>query len=167
MGKFVRVRRLAPPHEEPLAWVIRNYYEGICAQRGTTHTEFTLEDLVPKSLNHQYLKRGAGKRFDFDPDIKLLRDLVFIHLRAQPRFYPRGAVALVIEMHTPAWLTLENKVRALDLDNKIKPLIDAVQKAIDHGDEHVWQIHAFKIASRVTRTRVSLFDLGDIIDFWV
>ena len=83
----------------------------------------------PPTFNEHWTKRGgraalttAGKRFD---------RLVGLAVRTQFRWQPIAApVAVLIECWPPAYLDLE-----WDVDNRIKPTLDALTKARLWGDD--------------------------------
>ncbi len=79
---------------------------------------------------------------------------------------PTGVTAALILFETPLWLTAKRLVREMDVDNKVKPALDAVQQATDIPDELYWQLHVFKVLSKRPRTYFFLFDLGDVVEYY-
>lgn len=125
---------------------------------------FTI-DRIPKSLNHQYIVRGRGRAYDFDPEIKALRDELAYRLAPMRRqFVPKGVLAAIIEFQSPKWVTKENTVRDMDWDNKVKPLFDAFEKATGIRDSRFWAGHIFKRVGPKEQTTMCVYDLGDIVD---
>jgi hypothetical protein len=127
---------------------------------GAGELHFTV-DRLPKSLNHQYVIRGRGIR-DLDPETKALRDSVRYKL-ANVSFKPVGLLSAVIVFGSPSWLTKANTVRDVDVDNKVKPLMDAFELATGIRDSRFWALHAFKTLAAVDVTRLSVYDLGDVV----
>lgn len=117
---------------------------------------------LPKSLNHQYIRRGRGRQYDLDPEIKLLRDEFRLRFSGL-KWSPVGVLAAIIVFRSPSWLTKESTVRDVDIDNKVKPLLDAFEQATGIRDSRFWALHAFKALGDSDKTDVALYDLGDII----
>ncbi len=119
---------------------------------------------LPKSLNHQYVRRGKGQQYDLDPEIKALRDEMYAKLAPiRGRWAPTGLLGAVIVFASPSWLTKEHTIRSVDTDNKVKPLLDAFEKATGINDARFWETHVFKAYSNVTCTTLFVYDLGDIV----
>lgn len=151
----------------PEAQLLLASYFKATNETGRAYIGFILNGIIPKSLNSQYrrLGRRKGQRYGFDDDIKMLRDLTRYQISQSPKiFKPKGLLAAVVFLETPQWVTQERKPRQLDADNKVKPLMDAIEKATGIGDERYWAIHVFKVTSKRTATIVHLFDLGDVVD---
>ena len=73
----------------------------------------------------------------------------------------------MIFLESPHWITQKYTVREMDGDNRIKPTLDAIKNATGVPDETNWEYHVWKIASKQVRTTVFLFDLGDLVDFYL
>lgn len=82
------------------------------------------------------------------------------------KWTPKGVTAAVILYESPAWLNVRREVRENDLDNKVKPALDAIQHATETPDELFWQLHVFKALSKRNRTTIFLYDLGDIVEHY-
>ena len=54
--------------------------------------------------------------------------------------------------------------RKKDIDNKLKTLFDALGMATNVDDSLLWHLHIFKLYGHEERSRVWLFDIGDIIE---
>lgn len=130
-------------------------------QIAKSHMIFEIPELPP-SLNHQYGRRADGGNC-LKQHVKDFRMSVLCSI-GQKRWRPEGVFAAVILFESPGWITKAHLVRIVDVDNKVKPLLDAIEKATQTPDELVWHAHIFKIVSAKTRTITHLFDLGDIID---
>lgn len=153
-----------------LVQIIYDHYEALSKETGLQKLSFSLDGIVPKSVNSIYVKRGRrrGQWYDLHPAVKELRDLARIVLGPRKfEWQPKGATAAIVLFESPLWITKEHKVRKMDADNKLKAIFDAVQNATDVPDELHWQFHVFKIASKRTRTVVHLYDLGDVIEFYL
>jgi hypothetical protein len=122
--------------------------------------------MVPKSLNNQYIHRGKGRKYDLDPQIKLLRDETRAVLSAKPYWRPSGITAALIVFYSPRWVSRENAVRRIDVDNKVKAILDAFELVTGVGDERNWMVTACKRLAKKDMTLVVLYDLGDLVDEW-
>lgn len=143
------------------------------------------------SLNHQY-ERGRGTQFckpntpgafqtkrgrwvkksqfmnqRLRPEVLHWRESVALAMGSlKESWRPSGITAAIILIESPYWLTARRTVRQQDLDNKLKPLIDAIQHATNVVDELHWQLHAFKVLSKRQRTTIFLYDLGDVVEYY-
>jgi hypothetical protein len=155
-----------------------------CDDRGLLRLQFQVGGL-PISLNHQYkdglsfCKPGTAGAFQDKAGRWRVRNhqlrpealdwRVVLSEAMGPlrhKWKPTGTTAALLLFETPHWLTGRRTVREMDVDNKVKPALDAVQHATDVPDELHFQIHAFKLLSKRQRTTVFLFDLGDVIEYF-
>ena len=149
------------PKMEPLASIITQHY----FQTSKGMLAFSLNTL-PKSVNHQY--GHSGKGVWLVPEVHEFRRKLTEAIGARgTKWKPKGVVAAVIFLESPLWVTQRREVRKMDCDNKVKPIFDAIQEATGAPDEAVWAFHVFKMASKKTRTSVYLFDLGDLINYYL
>jgi len=131
-----------------------------------------VEGELPLTVNHSKFKRirkaKTGTYYAQDvlkPEVFVFRDLVR-YATIGRKWEPRGTTAAIILFESPNWLTLKNQVRQVDADNKVKPLLDAIQHATGIEDERHFQLHVFKVCSKKTRTVVLLYDLGDLVEMY-
>lgn len=172
-GIKVRTRRVGdfPICKPNITNIILSYYLDLCQKAGLAHTSLWVDEL-PNSLNHQYTKRvvsggSSGHRIQMflNKNIVDFRQLMAIAARAQNfKWKPTGITAVVIFFESPLWITKARTIREMDVDNKVKAVLDAIEKVSESSDHCHWDIHAFKISSKRKRTTVCLFDLGDIVD---
>jgi Holliday junction resolvase RusA-like endonuclease len=158
-----------------MAQLILSQYMKQCKEFGRAVSHFKVDGL-PMSLNHQYKKNKAyldkntGKMksgFRLDPKILDYRMRVCEALGTNRwKFKPTGTVAAVILLESPMWITTKREVRQMDADNRVKPILDSIEHAMDLPDELCWNHHVFKIQSKRERTRVWLFDLGDVVEHY-
>lgn len=152
-----------------------------CKMFGRSHLCFALNEL-PISLNHQYDHTQFRKKF-FNPRTKKVEIRVMggkklkqeahdfrawvLQAIGADRFTwkPTGPLSCYILFQSPKWITKERKVRQVDADNKVKPLLDAIEQALETPDELVWELHTYKILGPKERTIVYLFDLGDVVEY--
>jgi Holliday junction resolvase RusA-like endonuclease len=85
-------------------------------------------DGIPPTVNHMYLHRG--KRKILTPEAQVFRQRVFYAMGAELRntFRPLLAACTIV-IHTPRWVTQKGTVACLDSDNRVKPMLDAIQEA--------------------------------------
>lgn len=125
-----------------------------------------LPGIIPKTLNHQY-GRGANGGSYLIKEAKELRDIAqWEAIRQNHKCWaPRGAVAAVVGLYSPdEWVTSGGLIRESDCDNRLKPALDAAQKAIPAFQDHqVWFSMAFKCASNEKFTGIWLFDTGNVV----
>jgi Holliday junction resolvase RusA-like endonuclease len=144
--------------------LVLTHYLKKCKEYGRPQIHFQVDGL-PMSLNHQYKK--SGKRFYLDPKALDYRVRVCESLgQRRWSFKPTGTFAAVIFLESKLWVTTKRQVRQMDADNRVKPILDAIEHAMDLPDELCWNIHVFKVTSKRDRTTVYLFDLGDIVEFY-
>lgn len=137
---------------------------GYCAENKKQWTSFSV-DSFPMSLNHQYI-RGKNNTY-LDPSVKVFREKVKVAMEKDPIVWsPTGVISAVILFYGPKWLTKEHKIRRMDIDNKVKPIFDAIEKATGFPDENVWDFHVFKIPCREEELKIYLFDLGDVVEYY-
>lgn len=154
----IRVRRV-----EMLPPLVMNLLVDLNCQ-STLRGRFEIEGL-PITVNHMFFHRG-NKRI-LSPEARTFREMVAWKLGAlKSTWKPKGPVAIVILLFSPYWITKEHRVRVMDVDNRIKPLIDAVKEATSMPDELCWQVSAFKVASKHEKTVVHMFELGDVVDYY-
>lgn len=155
------------------ARVLLEHYILTCQAKNLPYVSFELGRL-PLSLNHQsdrvmMFVKGGGRRpgEKLKPEVHEFREALAKAMGTK-RFTwkPAGVTAAVILFQSPFWVTGEYRVRKEDADNKVKPVLDAVEIATDIPDELNWQVHAFKVLGKETRTMVFLFDLGDVVSFY-
>lgn len=153
-----------PSFEAALSFSVKNLLASYRMARGT---EFYVEiDDAPPSVNaiqKSFINRKTGKAFVApDKRVEPWRQLVAGRCWGK-EFKPKGSVAAVIAIESPNWVTKEYKIRQRDIDNPIKALLDALQKALRFNDSCLWEVHSAKIFSRRNATHVWLFDLGDVV----
>ncbi len=150
--------------------LILSHYIARCKEFGRASVNFKCDGL-PMSLNHQYKKNRTGKdgklSFRLDPKVLDYRMRVCEALgQNRWKFRPTGSYAAVILLESHLWIRTDRKVRQMDADNRVKPILDAIEHAMDLPDELCWNHHVFKVQSKRERTRVWLFDLGDVIEHY-
>lgn len=122
----------------------------------------SLPDTLPKSLNHNYV--GYGARRTLVPEVRAMRDQMAMRMDTHKRAWRSGgAMAAVIVIYSPLWITKEYCIRDMDIDNKIKPVLDAYVAATQVSDKGVWSVSAFKAVADRTLTRLWLFDCGGVV----
>lgn len=161
----VKRDRVVPPMPEILQ-LIHNYYSEICRTRGNATFQFTMPGLPP-SVNHHYKHTRFATRLT--PEAVRYRNEAQWIMKASPeRWNPKGTTAAIILFESPVWVTKKHEVRKMDVDNRVKPVFDAIEVGSGgtHDESH-WQFHVGKLYSSKEQTTVFLFDLGDIVPYYV
>lgn len=139
-------------------------YDDYCRQRGLRSIYLRI-DGTPISTNHTY-QRTRGGQTALKPSVNDFRWLAKA-AAAGRRFEPTGVLAVVIVFCSSVWLTKKRTVREIDLDNKIKGAVDAVKIALHLRDQMIWDQHAAKLQAAKDATHVWVFDLGDVVDYYM
>lgn len=169
--KKIRVKTVGKlgEHWPAAARAILSHYESVRRETNLPATSFALDSL-PVSLNHQYIKGrtwSGKKNFRLHPEQLVFRQLVGYAMGPKKLdWLPTGAFAAVILFEMPMWIKQDFTVKEHDVDNLVKPVLDAVQLCTGVKDELAWQVHAFKLVSKRTRTSVYLFDQGDVVEYF-
>jgi len=112
-----------------------------------TRTSYSFTAPWPPSVNHYYrsvsLERGKGVRVYVSKEGKEYRKDAISALFPLPAGLPlRGRLAVSIDLYPPS-------NRAYDADNRLKPLLDAIEYAgIIENDEQFHEIHVYKTSSK-------------------
>ncbi len=161
----VKRDRTVPPMPEIME-LIYNYYVEICRSSGRKTFQVTIPDLPP-SVNHQYRHTRYATRLTPEA-LRFRTHTQWIMKAVQDRWNPTGVTAAIILYEAPLWVTKKHEIRKMDIDNRVKPVFDAIETGSGGTqDESHWQIHAAKLYSIKTQTTVFLFDLGDIVPYYV
>lgn len=162
-----------------------DFYEEHCKKLGLQSMKFKVDGL-PRSLNNQYdmttkyCKAGTPGAFldgkgRWRVNSRRLRPeaydwrIVVMDAMGSKRFdwRPTGVTAAILLFESQEWLHKNRKVRAKDADNLAKPAFDAIQSATETPDELHWEFHVYKVLAKRPRTTVMLFDLGDVISYFL
>lgn len=166
------------------ALLLMEHFARRCDDRGLIRMHFQVDGL-PLSLNHQYkeglafCKQGTPGAFQDKTGRWRVRSrrlrpeatdwrTVLTESMGPLRFKwkPTGVTAAVLLFETPYWLTGRRTIREKDIDNLVKPTMDAVQQSTEIPDELHWELHPYKVLSKRQRTTVLLYDLGDVVDYY-
>lgn len=132
--------------------------------RRRSFLSFSLNQLPP-TVNHMYQHTRFGTRLT--EEATSFRDMVALAVGHQRHTFKCGGTACVmIFLESPRWLTKKMTIREMDVDNRIKPVLDGIKNCTGVPDETNWEIHCWKVASRAERLTVYLFDLGDLVEFY-
>ena len=167
-----------------LARLITHHLDRRCDEQGLVRVKFQV-DGIPISLNHSYDegtafcregtpgafqdKNGRWRAYNkrLKPAVLNWRAVAAESIgQLSGKWQPTGATVAVLLFESPYWLTLKREVREKDVDNLIKPTLDAIQQASGIPDELHWQVHAFKLLSKRQRTTIFLYDLGTIVEYY-
>lgn len=127
------------------------------------YTSFAVNALPP-TVNHMYISFG-GKRI-LSKESLAFRELVAIACMGRQTWKPTGAVMVMAFLLSPYWVTKERVMRHADGDNRLKPLLDAAQHALNVPDHTNWEYHLWKVYAERTMTVVYMFDMGDLVEFY-
>ena len=159
----VRLNHMGPIEQclSPLVKATLNAYWTLTQEMNGSIRSFQV-DAMPISLNHQYEGTGKGKRLVKGQ--KEFREILWASLPPNVRQWkPHGVLGCVILFMSNTWVTQEHTIRTADVDNRIKPVLDAIEIAIGIQDQRYWAVAAHKVASKRERTIVYLYSLGDIV----
>lgn len=122
---------------------------------------------LPPTINHCYIKTRYSVRLT--PEAKNFKELVRLSLvNKRHSFKPKGVIGVVIQLCSPNWVTKKLQIRKMDADNRIKTIVDAVKEAFeDLDDSAAFEICTFKVLTRSEETRVYLYDLGEVVEYFV
>lgn len=121
---------------------------------------------LPPTVNHMY-KRSRGKTYLSEEAVVFRNQVCFALNKQSGHFKTNSIFSIILLFESPKWVTKKSTVREMDADNRIKSMLDAIQQSIGLQDERIWEIHCWKIASKVEKTTVYLFELGDVVDFYL
>lgn len=145
-----------------LAMAIIGAMTKITKESGKQYVSFSV-DKLPGSVNHMKPYRShrlADWVYEYRAMIKTAIEQAGIN------WAPTGVSSAVILMASPLWVTLESKIRKFDIDNKLKPLFDAIEHATGQPDENHWSFHVFKVPAKKEKLTVYLFDQGDVVEYY-
>lgn len=123
---------------------------------------------LPPSANHAWLPNKRGGKI-IAPEYRAFIASKRLELRQSFwGFRPRGPLALVIELHSPRFVTKKGEIsKAMDLDNRIKTVLDMLHGGrkspgiIPCDDSLYWNISSHKIPSEaMERTVLHVIDMG-------
>lgn len=176
--KPVRVKLIGEfgKHYPEVAKMLIEYYTKRSVENNLSKLMFQIDGLSP-SVNHMYDRVAYRKSEENGGGLGVAtkRSAELDSFRLQVRqvlafsrwdWKPTGPTVAILFFESPYWVTKERKVKAMDADNRVKPVFDAVEQATDTPDELYWQHHVFKVASKRSRTTVYLFDLGDVVEYY-
>ena len=141
-------------------------------------------DRIPLSLNHhqdvkirykwstdprtgQRIKKPFAAHIN-KPEVEEFLMMVKSELNySGQRWDPKGTTCALVIFQSPAWLTKAYMPRDMDADNKLKPACDAAQWATKVPDNLHWEYHVYKAVSKQERTLIYLFDLGEIVEYYL
>lgn len=145
------------------AQALVNHYASLCRKNGLTWRSITV-NRIPMSVNHQY--GHSGRATWLKPEARDFRK----SLKEQcgevlAAWKPMGAIAAVLLFKSPQWVDDAHLISVLDVDNRIKPIFDAIEECSGIEDERIWDVHAFKVLAKRKSVTVYLFDLGKSIAY--
>lgn len=120
--------------------------------------------MLPPTVNHAYIHTRFNARLS--EEYKFFKTVVSSTVKiTNPFFKISGTACVIILLESPRWITKKHTIRTMDLDNRVKPMLDAIKDAIGSPDETNWELHVYKIASKKEQTTVCLFDMGDVVNY--
>lgn len=143
-----------------LAQMLIRTYRQHSVWGGMFSTKVVLDGMIPRSLNHQYVRRGKNI-YDLHSTVKVFRDSFGWAAKTADRpVHLRGATAAVCLFYSPEWVTKASTIRNADVDNLVKSTLDAYELATGVEDCRNWAVHAFKVLSNIQRTVLYLFEIS-------
>jgi Holliday junction resolvase RusA-like endonuclease len=120
--------------------------------------------MLPPTVNHAYIYTRYNARLS--EEYKFFKVVVAQTVKlTNPLFKISHTACVMMLFESPRWITKKHTIREMDLDNRIKPMLDAIKESINSPDETNWELHAYKIASKREQTTVCIFDLGDVVNY--
>lgn len=120
--------------------------------------------MLPPTVNHAYIHTRFNARLS--EEYKFFKSVVNHTVKVtNPLFKISGTACVMILLESPRWITKKHTIRTMDLDNRVKPMLDSIKEAINSPDETNWELHVYKIASKREQTTVCIFDLGDVVNY--
>lgn len=118
------------------------------------------------TVNSQYIHTRFNTRLK--EEVKKFRLIVKAAMNSCGQDWsPKGTAAIVLIVESPHWITQKHTISEMDVDNRLKPLLDAVKlgKNATVDDCIYWDVLLFKQVAKKKRTIVYLFDLGDVVEY--
>ncbi len=120
--------------------------------------------VFPPTANNQYGKGRGGQKFLKPELLKFRQDIAFCSRHLEKGYFTK--IAIIYLLCSPKWLNKDCTIRAMDTDNSVKTLGDAIQLALDMPDQLHWETHTFKIYSSREETIVLFRKLPNEVDFY-
>lgn len=120
--------------------------------------------MLPPTVNHAYIHTRFNTRLS--EEYLLFKKMVDHSVKlSRNNFKIRATAAVVILLESPRWVTKKSTIREMDADNRVKPMLDAMQESLEIPDETNWEIHVYKIASAKEQVTCFVFDLGEVVNY--
>jgi Holliday junction resolvase RusA-like endonuclease len=152
--------------------LILNHYQALATLTGRASLCFTVP-ILPLTTNHDKraaINKATGKAFIYTKseakEIKRAVEVAMMPLRSKWTDRGTGTLAAVLIWESPLWMTKAHGLRERDVDNPVKPMLDAIKEASANPDHKFWDLHVFKVQSKQTRAHVYLYDLGEIVEVY-
>lgn len=114
---------------------------------------------LPLSANAMWRKMPFG--MVLHPDAKTYRKMIEMAIgTAKDQVLPlvSDSFGVIIFLESAGWLTAKGKTGRKDVDNRIKPVLDAMVEAVGEDCDHnCWDVHAFKLTGKEDRTTIYLY----------
>lgn len=144
------------------ARVLVQHYRRMTAEKALRPGVSFIVDEIPMTVNHMYKHSRFNTRLR--PEVHQFRQkMVHVIDDHHRRWRPGGAAACVAIYYTPQWVTAKSQIRDKDVDNLVKPILDAYCRATGFCDKTVWSVSSFKALADRTFTLFYLFDVGDLV----
>ena len=137
--------------------------QALTQEKKGAHLSFAVP-MLPPTVNHAYIHTRFNARLS--EEYKFFKTVVAQTVKiTNPVFKISATASVMILLESPRWITKKHTIRTMDLDNRVKPMLDAIKDAIKSPDETNWELHVYKIASKREQTTVAIFDLGDVVNY--
>jgi Holliday junction resolvase RusA-like endonuclease len=163
---LIKPKTLQSRVSSPISQQICSWYKRRVEDERRDWIAFAVPGLPP-TINKAYIKTRWNVRLS--DESKTFKEIVRLSLlNKKHSFKPTGTIAVVIQFCSPHWVTKKYEVRKMDLDNRVKILIDAVKEGLNNVDDSlVFEFCSFKVVTRSEETRVYLYDLGEVVEYFI
>lgn len=113
----------------------------------------------PPSVNHTYMAGRRGMRFKSREAVSFEK-AVAVHLWGKKLVVgPIARLRVEIKLVSPNWVTKKKTISKIDLDNRLKAVLDAVFKKLGVDDRQVFEIEARKVEGSEKWCGIKIYEI--------
>jgi Holliday junction resolvase RusA-like endonuclease len=110
---------------------------------------------LPPNVNTMFWHRGNGKVKK--PEAVEFEKLLWIRfIQSRPKEWKPNLIQVTIVLRSPRWLTKKGSITKIDADNRVKPLLDAIEKPLGIPDQVFVDTRVIKFPDSIESTEVYL-----------